>query len=257
MNLTYYIRERLKGKEILLMTHIVIGYPDLEISKMIVDAMVRAGVDIIELQIPFTEPIADGPVILKANHMALKNGTTVEDSITFAGEMAKSHPIPFVVMSYYNTVFKYGLKRFSNKLYENNIKGAIIADLPPEEAREYLQYMRMNNLCTIFLFSPTTSTPRMKFIASHSTGFIYCVARKGVTGKRTCFSLSFNEYIKRCRMATELPLAVGFGIQGKEDIEFLKQRAEVAVIGTRLIRIMDENMDGITGITEFIESLRE
>lgn len=257
MDLTRYIKSRLKAKDILLMTHIVLGYPDFDTCKKVIDAMVESGVDIIELQIPFTEPIADGPVILKANHDALQNGANVEKTISFAGKMAEASSIPFVIMTYYNIIFKKGVKDFVKTISRNRIKGVIVADLPPEEADEYLKYMRNNKLAPIFLFSPTTPYERMKFIASQSGGFIYCVSRKGVTGKKTLFSDEFEPYIKRCRGATSLPLALGFGIQTRKDIEYLKDKVDIAVIGTKIIKIINQRGNIFKKIKDFIKSLNE
>lgn len=127
-----YINERRKNKEILLMTHIVIGYPDINTSLKIVDEMVNAGVDLMELQIPFSEPIADGPTILHANHIALKNGINTKKCFDFAKEISTQYEIPFLFMTYYNILFKYGVKKFTSEMKINNLKGAIVPDLPPE-----------------------------------------------------------------------------------------------------------------------------
>ncbi|MGV8074996.1 MAG: tryptophan synthase subunit alpha [Syntrophobacteraceae bacterium] len=249
-----YLQTRLKEKEILLMTHIVIGYPTFEDSFKIVEAMVEAGVDLMELQIPFSEPIADGPVILHANQKSLSTGSTVAKCFDFAGNVAKSFRIPFLFMSYYNIVFKYGVDRFVGEMAERSLRGAIVPDLPPEEGREYLRAMESNNLAPIFIFSPTTADARMKYIASFGRGFIYCVARKGVTGLDTSFSTQLDDYLARCRSATDMPLALGFGVKDREDVDFLKGKADIAVIGTQTIRIMEN--EGVRAVGEFISGLR-
>jgi len=254
MGLEHYIRERLKEKDILLMTHIVLGYPSITESLGIIEAMVRAGVDIMELQIPFSEPIADGPVILRANHEALKRGTTVRECLDTAQRAAASFDIPFLIMTYYNIPFTYGVERFAAALKERGLKGAIIADLPPEEGEEYLRAMEEQDLAPIFIFSPKTPEKRMRAIASHCRGFVYCAARKGVTGARSDFSRDLQSYLDRCRRATRLPLAVGFGVQTKEDIHFLKGKAEVAVIGTRTLQVMETQ--GIDAVGAFLQGLR-
>jgi tryptophan synthase alpha chain len=254
MALKSYIREKLKKKDILLMTHIVLGYPDLKSSLETIRTMVKAGVDIMELQIPFSEPTADGPVIVHANQKAIEKGTTVAECLKTAGQASRAFDIPFLIMSYYNIPFKYGVERFASVMAGAGLKGAIIADLPPEEGMEYLAAMQKNNLEPIMLFSPTTPSERMRFIASFAKGFIYCVARKGVTGKETAFSKDLENYLARCREETDLPLALGFGIKEKADIDFLKGKAEIAVIGTQSIKVMESH--GISAVGDFIRSLR-
>ena len=255
MKLESYIREKRKEKDILLMTHIVLGYPTITESLGIIEAMVRVGVDIMELQIPFSEPIADGPVILRANHEALKKGVTVRHCLDAAQQAAASFDIPFLIMTYYNIPFTYGIGRFSTTLKERGLQGAIIADLPPEEGGEYIQAMESKGLAPVFILSPKTPDRRMRDIASRSRGFVYCAARKGVTGARSDFSREMASYLERCRRATHLPLAVGFGLQTREDIHFLKGKADVAVIGTRTLQIMEEH--GTDAVGDFIKGLRE
>jgi len=248
------LSERLKEKKILLMTHIVLGYPSFEAAYEIIEAMVGAGVDLMELQIPFSEPIADGPVIMRANQRALAAGATVRQSLDFAREVAHSFDIPFLFMSYYNILFKYGVERFISAMADSNLQGAILPDLPPEEGADYLAAMEKFNLNPIFIFSPTTSDERMKYLASFGRGFIYCVARKGVTGAQTSFSSELESYLTRCRQATDLPLAVGFGVKEKADIDFLKGRADIAVIGSETIRLIEK--EGVGAVAGFIRGLR-
>ncbi|MCP4104542.1 MAG: tryptophan synthase subunit alpha [Desulfobacteraceae bacterium] len=249
-----YIKDRLKEKDILLMTHIVIGYPTFEDSFKIIEAMVKAGVDLMELQIPFSEPIADGPVILHANQRALAGGATVEKCLDFAERAAREFEIPFLFMSYYNILFKYGIDRFIEKMTKTGMQGAIVPDLPPEEGGEYLNAMDRFKLAPVFIFSPATGRERMKYIASFGRGFIYCVARKGVTGLDTEFSDHMDEYLARCRSVTDLPLALGFGVKDRADIDFLKGKADIAVIGTQTIRLVDN--EGVDAVGEFIKTLR-
>lgn len=249
-----YIREKVKRKGILLMSHIVLGYPSFEASLEMVDAMVSAGVDLMELQIPFSEPMADGPVILRANQQALERGASVEKCIHFAGKVTRSFDIPFLFMTYYNIVFKYGVERFAGAMATHGIRGAIIPDLPPEESGEYLIAMERHKRAPIYIFSPTTAPARMRTIASIGKGFIYCVARKGVTGAETAFSDDLSAYLAQCKEAADLPIAVGFGIKNRAEIDFLRGRGEIAVIGSEMIRRMEQ--DGVSGIRPFLESLR-
>jgi tryptophan synthase alpha chain len=254
MVLESYVRKRLHEKDILLMTHIVIGYPSLDACFRTVETMVKAGVDLMELQIPFSEPIADGPVILRANQKALEGGVTVEACLDLAKEAARSFPIPFLIMSYYNILFKYGVERFIFELSERNLQGTIVPDLPPEEGGEYLEAMERHDLSPIFIFSPTTPTSRMRYIATLARGFIYCVARKGVTGRETLFSEDLATYLARCREASPLPIAVGFGVKERADVDFLRGKGDIAVIGTQTIRVMEKG--GVGAVGDFIESLR-
>jgi len=248
-----YLRGRLKKKDILLMTHIVLGYPTFEDSYRIVETMVEAGVDLMELQIPFSEPIADGPVILHANQRSLAAGTTVRQCLDFAQKVTQAFDIPFLFMSYYNILFKYGLDRFAEAMVGHGLRGAIVPDLPPEEGKDYLEAMEKHNLAPIFIFSPTTAEERMQYIASFARGFVYCVARKGVTGLDTAFSEQLGHYLSRCRNATSLPLALGFGVKDRADVDFLKGKADVAVIGTQTIRLMER--EGVGAVGEFIRGL--
>jgi tryptophan synthase alpha chain len=249
-----YLKNRLKEKEILLMTHIVLGYPTFEDSFKIIESMVNAGVDLMELQIPFSEPIADGPVILNANQKSLSRKTTVKKCMDFAHKVTRAFDVPFLFMSYYNILFKFGVERFTEAMAQNAIKGAIVPDLPPEEGSDYLGAMERHNLVPIFIFSPTTPEERMKYLASFGKGFMYCVARKGVTGVDTDFSDQLKKYLARCRKATDLPLALGFGVKEKEDVDFLKGKADIAVVGSQTIRLVDQ--EGVWAVGEFIKSLR-
>jgi len=249
-----YIKQKLNEKNILLMTHIVLGYPSFEDSFKIIEEMVAAGVDLMELQIPFSEPIADGPVILHANQKALASGTTVGKCLDFAQKVARQFDIPFLFMSYYNILFKYGVDSFIQVMADIGLKGAIIPDLPPEEGQTYLDAMDAYRLSPIFIFSPTTSNKRMKYLASFGRGFVYCVARKGVTGQETEFSESLEAYLQRCRNATDLPLALGFGVKEKRDVDFLSGKADIAVVGSQTIRLIDE--EGAIAVGRFIKGLR-
>ena len=254
MVLESYLKKKLEEKEILLMTHIVLGYPSFHDSLRLIEAMVASGVDLMELQIPFSEPTADGPVIVHANQKALQAGATVKDCLNLAETAAGNFDIPFLLMSYYNIPFRYGVDRFVSAMSHGDLRGAIIPDLPPEEGRAYLAAMHAHNLAPILIFSPTTSLDRMRTIAASGSGFIYCVARKGVTGEATDFSEELEGYLRRCRRNTSLPLALGFGIKEKSDIDFLKGKADIAVIGSQTIRVMEQK--GVASVGDFIRSLR-
>ena len=253
MPLAEQLRQARSKKEILLMTHLVLGYPSFAVNREVIGQMVANGVDIIELQIPFSEPMADGPMIIKANQEAIAGGTKVADCLAFAAEMAAQHEIPFLFMTYYNILFKYGVERFFQKAKEIGIKGFIVPDLPPEEGEEYLALAQKYGIAPIMIFAPTSTDLRMRELAGHGAGFIYCVARRGVTGAKTTFDTAFDDYLARCRRATELPLAVGFGIASKADVEMLKGKADMAVIGTATIRLVEEQ--GPQAVGPFIAGL--
>lgn len=249
-----YLRDRRKQRPILLMTHIVLGYPSVEASLEIVDAMVEAGVDVMELQIPFSEPIADGPVILRANQEALARGITVDRCFDAARRVTARHAIPFLFMSYYNLVQRPGTAAFVARMRSAGVRGAIVPDLPPEEAGEYLAAMREAALDPIFIFSPRSTDERMQRIAAHARGFVYCVARKGVTGSETAFTAELDAYLARCRAATALPLAVGFGVKDRRDVEHLLGKVDIAVVGSETLRVIDAH--GVGAVADFVRSLR-
>lgn len=249
-----YLNERRKKQEILLMTHLVLGHPDFDASLRLVESMVNAGVDLIELQIPFSEPIADGPVILRANQQALAGGSSVERCFEVATQVARRFDIPFLFMSYYNVLFRRGVSAFVSRMSEAGLRGAIVPDLPAEEASEYLTSMQLSGLDPIFIYSPNTKDERMKTIAEAARGFVYCVARKGVTGSATAFSEELSGYLKRARAATRLPLAVGFGVKEKQDVDFLRGKADIAVIGSETLRVFSR--DGLAAVGPFLRGLR-
>ncbi len=255
MDLTDYIQKRRRPDgSPLLMTHIVIGYPSLEASYALVGEMVAAGVELMELQIPFSEPIADGPVILRANQEALAAGVTVAGCMEFARRAAADFPIPFLYMSYYNILYKYGVRAFVAQMADDGLAGAIVPDLPPEEGDVYLAAMEQKGLNPVLIFAPTSSDARLALLSRHARGMVYCVARKGVTGADTEFATSLDAYLARCRRCTDLPLAVGFGVRQPGDIAFLKGRAEIAVIGTETIRHFDAG--GLPAVRAFLAELR-
>ncbi len=247
------IRQARDKKDILLMTHIVLGYPSFDDSLRMVEDMVNAGVDLMELQIPFSEPMADGPVILRANAEALKAGATVEQSFKMAERMTKEFDIPFLFMTYYNILFCHGVSRFVDDCSRIGIQGCIVPDLPPAEGQEYLDAMHAAKLSPIHIFTPNTPADRMRHLSDNSSGFIYTVARKGVTGKDTAFSDELSDYLALCNSNTDLPLAVGFGVKSREDIDFLRGKVDIAVVGSESIRVMEQ--DGVGAVKGFIETL--
>lgn len=256
MRLNDYIHQELAkpDKEILLMTHIVLGYPSLEINGQVIAAMVENGVELIEMQIPFSEPMADGPAIVKANQEAIEQGIKVKECLSFAKEMTAKHHISFLFMTYFNIILQYGVEDFCKDAKEIGIKGFIIPDLPPEEGHDFFTLVRSHGIDPILIYAPTSTPDRMAQLNDSASGFIYCVARKGVTGQKTNLDHDFASYIKRCRQATSLPLAVGFGIADHNDVSQLRGKADIAVIGTKTIKLVNEQ--GPESVGPFIAGLR-
>ena len=254
MLLEKVLRARLEKNRILLMTHIVLGYPSLATNRQVIAQMVENGVDCIEMQIPFSEPMADGPVILRANQDSLAHGTTVADCMAFGAEMSRMYDIPFLFMTYYNIIFKYGEERFFKDCQAAGIKGLIVPDLPPEMGEEFFQLASRYQIAPILIFAPTTTAARMATLNTSAAGFIYCAARRGVTGKKSEFDDTFQTYLARCRAATSLPIAVGFGIRNHDDVAALGGKADIAVIGSETIRLVDEQ--GAEAVGPFIRGLR-
>jgi tryptophan synthase alpha chain len=248
------LRARLANKKILLMTHIVLGYPSMAVNRQVVAQMVAGGVDCIEMQIPFSEPMADGPVILKANQDSLAAGTKVTDCLAFGSEMTAQYDIPFLFMTYYNIIFKYGEEKFFQDCRNAGIEGLIIPDLPPEMGASFFKLATKYQVAPILIFAPTSTDKRMAVLNQWASGFIYCVARRGVTGKQSEFGDEFNAYLARCRAATSLPLAVGFGIRNQEDVAAITGMADMAVIGSETIRLVDTH--GAEAVGPFICGLR-
>jgi tryptophan synthase alpha chain len=253
MALEKLLRERRQHKDLLLMTHIVLGYPSFETSRDLVLEMVDAGADAIELQIPFSEPMADGPVIVKASHDALAAGSTVARCFDFFAEMAPKVPVPLLFMTYYNLVFSQGVAKFVARARASGAVGGIVPDLPIEEAEEYLQAMRHERLDPVLLVAPNTPVSRISVLAERASGMLYCVARKGITGAQTEFSGGLAETLARVRAATALPLGVGFGVREPADVAFLRGKADVAIVGSETIRVLERS--GVAGVGQFLRTL--
>jgi len=248
------VHRALERRDILLMTHLVLGYPSFEANREVVAQMVGAGVDLIELQIPFSEPVADGPVIARACQESLARGTKVAACLDFAAAVTQVHRIPFLLMTYYNIIFRFGEQPFLDRCRRIGIRGLIVPDLPPEEGADFLRAAKRTGLDPIPIFAPTSTVARMHELESAGDGFVYCVARRGVTGAATSLDATFESYIARCRAATDLPLAVGFGIRTREDVAALRGKADIAVIGSETIRLVDER--GPAAVGPFLVGLR-
>ena len=255
MPLDSMIRAKRRQTPILLMTHIICGYPSLEDNWTMLRIMSEAGVALVEFQFPFSEPTADGPLFCKANQRALEKGTRVADCLALMRRAGDELTFAPLMMGYYNTAFKMGHPAFCERLAKAGAKGMILPDLPPEEADDLEREAWARGLDLIHLMTPTTSNERLKMIASRGSGFFYCVARRGVTGRHTDFNEELDRFLRRCRAATNLPLAVGFGVSTPEDIRFLKGRADIAVVGTAVLKTWEEK--GESGVRWLIDSLAQ
>lgn len=257
MSLQAHLKERQKERPLLLMTHLVLGYPSFEENEKVIEAFDKAGVELVELQIPYSEPSADGPVLVKANAGALKMGTTVDQCMTFARRMAERFPkIRFLFMTYYNIVFTRGVVRFLEETKAAGLHGCILPDLPLEEAEEVLETCKRLDLVNVFILTPTNSNERMKKIVQSSQGFLYCVGRRGVTGLSTAFDQELADQIAAYKeVAGELPVALGFGVKERADLDFLRHKADIAVIGSKLVQLQESG--GAKAVEEFLVGLRD
>ncbi|HVZ34687.1 MAG TPA: tryptophan synthase subunit alpha [Polyangiaceae bacterium] len=254
MDLEAYIREQRARREILLMTHIVIGYPSLDQNIETVATMVRAGVELIELQIPFSDPMADGPQISYANEQALARRTSVSQCFELAAHLTSSHNIPFLLMTYINIALRGGPEQFVARMRAARIAGAIFPDCPLEEGDELFGLMKRQNISPILIVAPTTSPERMAMLGSRSEGFLYVTARTGVTGHGTRFSEETACYLERCRRATPLPTAVGFGVRGRGDVTFLRGKSDIAILGTSAMEVAKGGGNAV--LESFLRELR-
>jgi tryptophan synthase alpha chain len=242
-------------KDILLMPHLVLGYPSYEENEKVIAAIIEAGAEIIELQIPFSEPMADGPVILRANDKALKAGANTTKSLTFAKKIKAQYPDTiFVFMTYYNVIFAYGIDRFFQASKAVGIEALIVPDLPPEEGADYLDACNRYDIAPIFLFTPTQTDERLAVISHYAKGMAYCVGRKGVTGIKTQMDQSTLDLISRYKKATDLPIGLGFGIQCKEDVIAITGHVDVAIIGTQLF--IEYERGGAAAVGAFLKEIR-
>jgi len=225
-----------------LVAYVTCGDPDLATTRNIVLAAIEAGADVIELGVPFSDPVADGPVIQRASERALKNGVSLAQVLTLAAQIREeSQSVGLIVFSYLNPIVKMGVSKFCRIARAAGLDGALVTDLPVEEAGEYLREMRRNDLATIFLAAPTSPDARLKQIAQVSSGFVYAVSRTGVTGARKQMTEDAQQLVKRLRKFTKLPVAVGFGISTPGQFESVGQFADGVVIGSAIVEIIERN----------------
>jgi tryptophan synthase alpha chain len=225
-----------------LIAYMTCGDPDLATTREVILAAIDAGASVIELGVPFSDPLADGPVIQRASERALKSGTSLEHVLTLASEIREhSQSVGLVIFSYLNPILRMGLVKFCGVARLAGVDGTLVTDLPVEESAEYLREARKNGLATIFLAAPTSTDQRLKSIAQVSTGFIYAISRTGVTGARQQMSGDAQTLVKRIRRFSKLPIAVGFGISTRAQFAAVGEIAEGAVVGSAIVQIIEQN----------------
>ena len=227
--------------------YITAGDPNLATTERLILALAEAGADVIELGVPFSDPMADGPVIQRASERALLNPVGVAEVLTVVERIRQSCDVPIVLFTYFNPLMQFAKRDAGAKLPDSlkaaGIDGVLITDLIPEEAESFVAEMRAADVDTIFLVAPTSTDERIKLIAEHTTGFVYVVARTGVTGVRESISLAVGGLVERVKQHTSLPVAVGFGISTPEQVQQVCSYADAAVVGSRLVLEIEHNLD--------------
>lgn len=237
----------------ILIPYIMAGDPSLNDTKRFVSELEEAGADIIELGVPFTDPLADGPVIQRASERALAQGTTLKKVLALVKEIRQASEIPLILMTYYNLVFKYGLETFVKEAVRVGVNGIIVPDLIPDEADDFLRLTKTYGLDTIFLLAPTSTEERIKKIARVSTGFIYYVSITGITGAQILIDKSMKNTLSGIKKITGKPVAVGFGISKPEEASAAAELADGVIVGSAIVRIISEGKD----IKSFVTALKE
>jgi tryptophan synthase alpha chain len=240
-----------------LVAYLTCGDPDLTTTRDIVLAAIEAGADVVELGVPFSDPVADGPVIQRASQRALQRGTTLVDVLKLAAEVRQQvQSTGLIVFSYLNPILRMGLEKFCRIARHAGIDGALLTDLPVEEAGDYLREMRRNQLATVFLAAPTSTDERLKRIAEASSGFVYAVSRTGVTGARQQLPEDARKLVRRLRKYTKLPIAVGFGISTAEQFSAVGDFADAAVVGSAIVETVERNPGKeAVSVAEFVKQL--
>jgi tryptophan synthase alpha chain len=258
--LTETFRKLRKNNEKALVTFITAGDPDLETTAEIIHELQNAGADIVELGIPFSDPMADGPTIQLSSERALTGGATLSKILEMVRSVRKTSDIPLVLMGYYNPIFSYGTERFAADAVDAGVDGVILVDLPPEEAdaEGFSTVAREKGLDIIFLLTPTSDDTRISKVVKRGRGFLYYVSVTGVTGARRDISASLGDELKRIRNSTAMPLVVGFGVSDPAQAGTVARLADGAVVGSALVKLFEENRgDELKEkVREFVSSLK-
>ncbi len=240
-----------------LVAYVTCGDPDLMTTRNIILAAIQAGADVIELGVPFSDPLADGPVIQRASQRALLRGTTLADVLKLAAEVREhAQSTGLIIFSYLNPILRMGFEKFCKVARHAGIDGALVTDLPVEEADVYLREMARRELAAVFLAAPTSTEERLQRIAEASSGFVYAVSRTGVTGARQQPPVDAQKLVRRLRKYTKLPIAVGFGISTAEQFAAVGSFADAVVVGSAIVETIERNPGTeARSVAEFIQSL--
>lgn len=244
-----------KGKAFI--TFITGGDPNIETTEKLILAMDKAGADIIEIGIPFSDPAADGPIIQLANERALKSGTNTDSILDMVERVRVKTDIPLVLLTYYNIVFRYGLESFLKRCQEVGVDGIIVPDLPFEEKEELTLVCKKYNIDFIPLIAPT-SKERIKMIAREAEGFVYCVSSLGVTGVRTKITTDIKAMVDNVKSVSDIPCAIGFGIGTKEQAKELAPFADGIIVGSAIVKIIEEDgEDLVEDVYEYVKGMKD
>lgn len=239
--------------------YITAGYPDLSQTRKLILEFSRAGVDIIELGVPFSDPMADGPVIQEASEAALRKGVNLKQILALVKSARRDTAVPICLMTYYNPVFCFGEEKFVKEAKASGVDGVIIPDLPPEEAQTLIHSAKQYKLDTIFFLSPTSAIERIKLVCSVSTGFIYYVSLTGVTGARRELPSNLKAEVLKIKRYTNKPVCVGFGVSSPRQVEQLSKFSDGIIAGSAIVRKIKENLHNknLAQITaKFVSSLK-
>ncbi|WP_420237887.1 tryptophan synthase subunit alpha [Telmatobacter bradus] len=242
-----------------LVVYLTAGDPSLEATRAIAIAAIDAGADVIELGVPFSDPVADGPVIQRASERALERGTSLHKVIALAGEIRAARPkAGLILFSYLNPILRYGLKQFADDAAKAGADGVLATDMIVEEAGDYLKELDRVGLAPVFLAAPTSPDERLQAIATHSKGFIYAISRTGITGKQQNMTGDASSLVNRLRRWSKLPVAVGFGISNAEHVAQVAQFADAAVIGSAIVELIERSTaeEAPSAVARFIKGLR-
>lgn len=232
-------------KRAALIAYLTAGDPTPEKTPVIAATLVKAGVDLIELGVPFSDPVADGPVIQRASARALQSGTTLLKVLDIARKIRAASDVPLLLFTYLNPALHYGLDKLAKDVQAAGIDGLLLTDLSVEEAGPYMKPLREAGLDTVFLAAPTSTERRLKLVAEYSTGFVYLVSRTGVTGERADIADSLESLVSKMRTATKLPLAAGFGISTPEQAATVAKMADGVVVGSAIVRQIEKDLSGL------------
>jgi len=248
-----------KSKQKAFIAYITAGYPNISITEKLIKEFDRIGVDILELGVPFSDPMADGPVIQDASRVALEIGVNLEKIFNLVKRARPICDIPICLMTYYNPVFCYGEAKFCQTAKRSGVDGVIIPDLPPEEAASFRKLAAQNNLDIIFLLSPTSSPERIKMVSAASKGFIYYVSLTGVTGARKKLPVDISQQVKAIKKYTAKPVCVGFGVSQASQAKEINRVADGVIVGSAIVKKIQENLgrpDLIKKVSNFTKGLK-